>query len=66
MTNMTFDLKKLSQFKRKYKLALKHKRQSFIFNGHEFLVDYAKYIIEYLTLRLTSKTRGIITDDQPN
>lgn len=35
-------------FKEKYLSAIKERRGSFFFQGSEFLVDYARYVIEYL------------------
>lgn len=57
---LTWNKYKLNQFKKQYKLNanLKDKvtgiqlHNSFYFDGHEFLIDYAKYLIQYLELRL--------------
>lgn len=39
---------KLKRFERAYKLAIKKKVQTFIFDHHEFDPAYAGYLIEYL------------------
>lgn len=44
-----FDRAKLSRFKEVYDACVLDGRQSFPFEGEVFLVDYAKYVIEYLT-----------------
>lgn len=51
------DQQTFSKFKRAYNATLKAKRQSFIFEGNEVLVDYAKYVIEHLTNKLNPKDR---------
>lgn len=38
----------LARFKRAYAKALKDKTGAFDFEDHNFLPDYAKYLIEYL------------------
>lgn len=45
---INFTKNKLIQFKKEYQKAIENKNESFIFNGNEFLVSYAKYLIEYL------------------
>ena len=35
----------------KYNIAVENKEKSFIFFGNEILVDYAKYLIEYLSTK---------------
>lgn len=47
--NINFDEDKFRRFKSAYKKALDDKKDSFIFEGGEWLVSYAKYVIEYLT-----------------
>ena len=46
---VSWSLLKLGQFRRAYKAC---KGDSFTFEGHEFLKDYAKYLIEYLETQL--------------
>lgn len=48
MDFITFDQEKYDRFKNAYAKALVRKRQSFIFDGNEFLTDYAKYALEYM------------------
>jgi len=35
----------------KYNIAVENKEKSFIFFGNELVVDYAKYLIEYLATK---------------
>lgn len=48
MKMINFDRNKLKDLKRHYKKALEAKKETFIFNGDEYLTSYAKYVIEYL------------------
>jgi len=51
MTSITWDRKKLERLRRAYDLAkMGHDTDDhvFVFDGHEFLVSYAKYLLEYL------------------
>lgn len=45
---MSLSLENLEQFEKAYKLALKEKKDSFIFKEEEVLTTYARYVIEYL------------------
>ena len=36
------------ELEKAYHKAVKDKKETFIFDGGEFLTDYAKYLIEYL------------------
>ncbi len=45
---ITFDKERFARFKRMYHKTLREKRSTFIFDGIEVLVDYAKYVIEYV------------------
>lgn len=36
------------RLKKTYDKALEEKKESFVFQGHELLVAYAKYLLEYL------------------
>ena len=38
----------LRRFKKAYGRAVADKKDSFVFDGNEFVTDYAKYLIEYL------------------
>jgi len=42
----------LNRFKREYGKARKADVKVFTFDGHEFLPDFAKYLIEYLDQRI--------------
>lgn len=39
----------LKRFQVSYTKAVEEKAKTFIFDGNEYVVDYAKYLIEYLT-----------------
>jgi len=45
---ITFNDLKLKEFKKAYEFAAKNEQEVFTFENHEFLVTYAKYLIEYL------------------
>lgn len=45
------DLKDYKELKILYKKALEEDKKIFIFKDRELLVNYAKYLIEYLNLR---------------
>ena len=40
----------LERFKVAHRAAVNTQAETFIFDGHEFVVGYAKYLIEYLNL----------------
>lgn len=42
----------LERFKKEYQKAVAAKTDTFIFDGNEFVVSYAKYLIEYLETKL--------------
>ena len=44
----------LERFKKAYADAVAQGLDDFIFDGNEFVTDYAKYLIEYLDGRLAS------------
>jgi hypothetical protein len=48
MTTVNFDYAMLQRFKRAFKKATKESKEVFIFEGNEFVIGYAKYLIEYL------------------
>jgi dihydrofolate reductase len=48
--------KNYRQFKAAYKKALKAGKEIFIFGGHEVLVSYAKYLIQYLDGEIARRT----------
>jgi hypothetical protein len=45
---VSFTLEGFKRFKKRYDEAREHHEGSFMFEGNEFLTDYAKYVIEYL------------------
>lgn len=47
--NTNFDEDKFRRFKAAYQKALDDKQDTFFFEGGEWLVSYAKYVIEHLT-----------------
>ena len=51
---ITFDRTKLNRFKVSYANAVERKFVSFIFEDNEWLVGYAKYVIEYLEGKIAS------------
>lgn len=46
-------------FKNLYELAKKNKKESFIYDGQEVLVAYAKYIVEHMQSKLDDITKVI-------
>jgi hypothetical protein len=48
MKQLSFTKEQFATFKKRYKIALKLKDDSFWFEGNEFLTSYAKYLIEYI------------------
>lgn len=53
MNNLVeWDAAKLKRFERVYQTAVKQNADSFWFERNEYLVSYAKYLIEYLKLKL--------------
>lgn len=44
-----FTYDKYIAFEKAYNKAVEERVNSFFFDGHEFLVSYAKYILEYLS-----------------
>jgi len=51
-TMIEFDKARLKRLKTAYNDTIEQKKESFIFEGRELLVSYAKYMIEYLEGRL--------------
>ena len=45
---VTFTPKKLTELKSAYKKALKGGKEIFSLDGYDYLIGYAKYLIEYL------------------
>lgn len=52
---MKFTNKKLKKLQKKYKKAIKNGQTKFVFNKQELLVDYTKYLIEYMQSQLKEK-----------
>jgi hypothetical protein len=52
MTTVTWDKPMLEKFKKVYAKAVRSEAQEFSFQGQTYLVAYAKYMIEYLEVRL--------------
>ena len=48
MKKLSWTKETFLKFKKDYEIALKENHESFFFEGNEFLVSYAKYLIEYL------------------
>ena len=46
---LSVDKSTFSRLKNEYKNAVNGSKDTFIFEGHELLTDYAKYLIEYFT-----------------
>ena len=51
--NFTYEL--FLKLKKEYSIAVKQQRQTFEFEGHTLLTDYAKYLIEYLDSQYNPK-----------
>jgi len=45
---ISFNHPTYTRFKKVYQSAVRNNIEIFVFDGHEFLTAYAKYIIEYL------------------
>jgi len=48
MTQITFTKESFKRFKKAYKDAIRNKATQFTFEQNEFIVGYAKYVIEYI------------------
>lgn len=56
--SITWDTRKLASFKRSYARAsrgLARPESTFTFQGHEFVLGYAKYLIQYLDSKLGAR-----------
>lgn len=51
-SNLSFNWARLQSFKRAYIKAKAEGYETFFFARREWLIDYAKYTIEYLELRI--------------
>lgn len=50
MTTMLFTPVMQRRFKAAHAKATEEGKDSFVFEGHEFLVEYAKYMIQYMEM----------------
>lgn len=48
---IAFTPEKLEELRKAYKQAVEDGEDEFTFDGHLFYIEYAKYMIEYLTQR---------------
>lgn len=48
MPVIEYDRPKYLRLKRAYQLAVNSNQESFMFEGNEYVTNYAKYLIEYL------------------
>lgn len=46
-----FNAEKAEAFREAYRQAVKNNQTQFQFEGHDLLVEYAKYVVEYLDLK---------------
>lgn len=51
MNTINFTPDKLTKLRKQYLEAIQNGQESFLFEGHEMLVCYAKYLIEYLDMQ---------------
>lgn len=58
-----FDKPRFIRLKAHYQEALDYHEQSFIFDGEEFLTDYAKYVIQFLTDKF-KETKHVETEQE--
>lgn len=66
MIMINFDRDKLRQLKTHYNKAVKANKESFIFNGDEYLTAYAKYVIEYLSSQFEKIRQPNPSPHKPN
>ncbi len=52
-TQIAWSREKLARFKRDYTKACKNQTRcgTFVFDGHEYVLGYAKYLIQYLEMQ---------------
>lgn len=53
-----FSQANIPKFKAAYSLARTKEKKTFIFEGKEFVTDYAKYVIEYIDLQFNKQQNG--------
>lgn len=49
MGSINFDKNKYENLKMKYQKSVDSQQDMFIFEGHQILTDYAKYLLNYLS-----------------
>ena len=49
---LAFDERKLKKFRKAYNNAIARNIKIFEFDGHKFMTEYAKYMIEYVDFNL--------------
>ena len=47
-TKVHFDRPKMKRLQARYDRAVEKKEEWFVFDGEQYLTDYAKYLLEYL------------------
>jgi hypothetical protein len=52
---ITFDRRKVEQLRKAYTQAWAAGETQFVFEGHSLLVAYARYMLEYLDLRVVRR-----------
>ena len=52
---ITINFATYKKLKKAYQEALKNNETIFIFEGHELLINYAKYLLQYLDMQLGVK-----------
>ena len=55
MTEIKFTLEKLEKLRKAYRIAAKAGEEQFVFEGHDFLTEYARHVIRDLKKQLTGK-----------
>jgi len=48
---INFDIPTYQRLKKEYQRSVENNVEVFVFEGHELLTEYAKYLIEYLTTK---------------
>lgn len=51
---VNFDFQKREELRDVYDKAVREKKKSFMFQGNEILVSYAKYLLQYLDMTVRS------------
>lgn len=48
MPQISFDYTRFKRLEKRYKRAIDQNQDVFMFDGHEFYIQYAKYVLDYL------------------